>query len=128
MAVWPSVEIRRLNPHLIPYGVPQFIPDQSLITPTTVVSYYAQMVTSGYAKGGSSPGRTRSAPPAGRCSPKLSRTPTVGDLHLDDGRRAVFHRHPRRRLHGAWTGRRLGVARALRKVFVGGIDQGRSAE
>ena len=51
MAVWPSVEISRLDPHLNPYGVPQFIPDQALITPATLASYYTSMVSSVHAQG-----------------------------------------------------------------------------
>jgi hypothetical protein len=45
MAVWPSVEISRLDPHMIPFGVPQFWPDQKAITPTTVSTWYPQMVS-----------------------------------------------------------------------------------
>ncbi len=52
MHVWPSVEISRLDPHVIPYGVPQFWPDQAPITPATVGTWYPQMVANVHAQGG----------------------------------------------------------------------------
>jgi hypothetical protein len=52
MSVWPSVEISRLDPHVIPFGVAQFWPEQPQITPSTVATWYPQMVADVHAQGG----------------------------------------------------------------------------
>lgn len=81
MAVWPTVEISRLTPHVIPYGVPAFMPDQSLITPASMATYYPQMVASVHAQGGV----VSWAHPFG-----YSGGPLLTQTQQDANRRAIF--------------------------------------
>jgi len=81
MAVWPSIEISRLNPHVIPYGVPAFVPDQSLITPASMATYYPQMVAAVHAQGGV----VSWAHPFG-----YSGGPLLPQAQQDTNRRAIF--------------------------------------
>jgi hypothetical protein len=52
MAVYPSVEISRIDPHIIPFGVPQFWPDQTTITPSNHDAAYNAITSSVHAQGG----------------------------------------------------------------------------
>jgi hypothetical protein len=52
MAAYPSVEISRLDPHIIPFGVPQFWPDQTTITPDNHDAAYDAITSSVHAQGG----------------------------------------------------------------------------
>jgi hypothetical protein len=52
MSIFQELEISRLDPHCNVFGVAQFFPDQSLITPTTHDSYYLGMVANVHAQGG----------------------------------------------------------------------------
>jgi hypothetical protein len=48
----PSVEISRLDPHLIPFGVPQFFPNQGALTWTNRDGWYRQLSADVHSRGG----------------------------------------------------------------------------
>jgi hypothetical protein len=52
MAAYPSVEISRLDPHFIPFGVPQFWPDQTTISDDNHDAAYDAITSSVHAQGG----------------------------------------------------------------------------
>jgi hypothetical protein len=52
MTAYPSVEISRLDPHIIPFGVPQFWPDQTTITKNNHDASYDAITASVHRQGG----------------------------------------------------------------------------
>jgi hypothetical protein len=52
LTTWPSVEISRVNPHVIPFGVAPFWPAQKPISDATASTWYPQMIADVHAKGG----------------------------------------------------------------------------
>jgi hypothetical protein len=52
MTAYPSVEISRIDPHIIPFGVPQFWPDQTTITDDNHDAAYDAITSSVHAQGG----------------------------------------------------------------------------
>ena len=101
LTAYASVEISRLEPHTIPFGVPQFWPDQTTITNANHDAAYNAIAASVRAQGGLV---SWNHPFGFSAGPLLSATEQVTK------RRAVFasmiadnrlrHRHHRGRLHG----------------------------
>ena len=52
MNAYPTVEISRLDPHIIPFGVPQFWPDQNTITAQNHDTAYDAIADSVHSQGG----------------------------------------------------------------------------
>ncbi len=84
MSVWPSVEISRLHaqPHVIPFGVKQWFPDQRDITEASATRWFREMVESVHHQGGvASWNHPFGTPPGGRLRPQVD---------LDHSRRTIF--------------------------------------
>src|SRR4029078_12961469 len=70
LTVWPSVEISRLDPHVIPFGVPQWFPDQRDITRASAPRWYREMVDAVHDLGGVASWNHPFGTPGGRPLPR----------------------------------------------------------